>query len=1155
MLMRNVRWCAALCGFLTAAAVAMGEPGAVKESARQIPVAYQVDVVVVGGSTGAVSAALAAANQGASVFLAAPRPYLGEDMCASLRLWLEPGEQPVTNLARAIFNDSGRETPISSKMPLNALKFNYTSDRDASGRHQDTKPPSKLFSGVIGQPEKNSVQYDGDVTLTADLGAAQGVGEARLVLYDKGGSDFRPGGVTVSTGADGKTWKPIGNYKPGDPGADQVVTIAAPVGAETRFVRYEVKKAEGSKRLLLGQIVILSDKPEPTKNTAPPSTAVTAGPPRPMHVKKTLDDALLAAKVQYLYGCYATELLRDAQGQPCGIVMANRAGRQAVLAKVIVDASDRAIVARMAGAKFTSFPAGEQKFCWTVVGGEIKNDAGMASKVMGHGFGDPRRRGEADDGGFDLVQYTMPIPMPDASWSAFARAEQVSRDRSWGDKGEINTDEMFQVPPDSMTGAAGAPAEWKSAADVDLRATQPAGTQRLYVLGGCADVSRDAVAKLLRPCALMELGERIGGAAAADAKALGAPQAEHASVAPIAAAPAPASPAGEVKEILENVRPSVKSARMIQSPDRSLPILGEYDVVVVGGGTGGAPAAISASRAKAKTLCIEYLHGLGGVGTQGLVTKYYWGYRGGFTAEVPSDKSGWDPWEKAEWLRKEIRKTGGDVWFGVLGCGAFVQDGSVRGVVVATPTGRGVVLAKVVIDSTGNSDVAAAAGAQTTYTNADELAVQGTGLPSMKLSASYNNTDFTVVDETDMMDVWHVLVYSKSKYPNAFDMGQLLDTRERRRIVGDFTMTLPDQVNKRTYPDTISVSYSNFDTHGYTVDPYLLVEHPEKKGLTVNIPYRCLLPRGLDQILVTGLGISVHRDAVPMTRMQPDIQNQGYSAGLIAANCARNDLSTRSVDIRAIQQELVKKGIIPERCLTDQDSYPLPAEQIAEAVKSAANGEGMAVIITHPEQSLPLLHKAYENAAKPEEKLAYAKILAVLGDAAGLETLIHAVEAMSWDKGWNYRGGGQYGRSLSPLDTMIVAMGRTHDKRALPAILSKVAQLDDTKEFSHHRAVALACESIGDPSAAAPLAALLKKPGMTGYVHSNVEIARKLSGSSASDVSTRDTSIRELSLARALFRCGDVNGEGQKILQQYAQDLRGHFARHAQAVLDERKQK
>ena len=52
----------------------------VYESAREIPVAYQVDVVVVGGSTHAVAAATSAAEQGATVFLAAPRPYLGEDL-------------------------------------------------------------------------------------------------------------------------------------------------------------------------------------------------------------------------------------------------------------------------------------------------------------------------------------------------------------------------------------------------------------------------------------------------------------------------------------------------------------------------------------------------------------------------------------------------------------------------------------------------------------------------------------------------------------------------------------------------------------------------------------------------------------------------------------------------------------------------------------------------------------------------------------------------------------------------------------------------------------------------------------------------------------------------------------------------------------------
>jgi hypothetical protein len=463
-----------------------------------------------------------------------------------------------------------------------------------------------------------------------------------------------------------------------------------------------------------------------------------------------------------------------------------------------------------------------------------------------------------------------------------------------------------------------------------------------------------------------------------------------------------------------------------------------------------------------------------------------------------------------------------------------------------------VVLAKVVIDSTGNSDVAAAAGARTTYTNADELAMQGTGLPPMKLGASYTNTDFTIVDETDMMDVWHVLVYAKTKYAKAFDMGELVDTRERRRIVGDFTMTLPDQINGRTYPDTICLSYSNFDTHGYTVDPYLLVEHPDKKPFTVNIPYRCLLPKGLDRILVTGLGISVHRDAVPFTRMQPDIQNQGYSAGLIAATVARENIATRAVDLHPIQEDLVKKGVIPQHCLTDHDSYPMPAEKIAEAVKKAPSGEGMAVIITHVQQSLPLLHDAYDHAGTSADKLAYAKILAVLGDKTGNDDLIKAIDQMPWDKGWNFRGMGQFGQSMSPLDTMIVALGRTHDKRAVPILLKKVAQLDATKEFSHHRAVALALESIGDPSAAPALAELLKKPGMTGYAHPDVDGERQASGASDVDLSTRMTSLRELSLARALFRCGDVDGMGRKILEQYTRDLRGHLARHAQAVLDEK---
>ena len=65
---------------------------------------------------------------------------------------------------------------------------------------------------------------------------------------------------------------------------------------------------------------------------------------------------------------------------------------------------------------------------------------------------------------------------------------------------------------------------------------------------------------------------------------------------------------------------------------------------------------------------------------------------------------------KMEWLRSEIDKAGGDVWFQTLGVGSVMRDKNFLGVVLATPHGRGVILANTVIDATGNSVIPACAG-------------------------------------------------------------------------------------------------------------------------------------------------------------------------------------------------------------------------------------------------------------------------------------------------------------------------------------------------------------------------------------------------------------------------------------------------------------
>jgi hypothetical protein len=503
-----------------------------------------------------------------------------------------------------------------------------------------------------------------------------------------------------------------------------------------------------------------------------------------------------------------------------------------------------------------------------------------------------------------------------------------------------------------------------------------------------------------------------------------------------------------------------------------------------------------------------------------------------------------------EWYRRELRKAGAEVWFGTLGCGAFVEDGRVKGVVVATPEGRGVILAKVVIDSTGNADIASAAGAACVYTNGTGLAVQGAGLPPRQMGAGYTNTDWTFIDDSDVIDVWRAFVVAKEKYEGAYDLGQLIDTRERRRIVGDFVISPLDISNGRSYDDTIVIARSNFDSHGFTIHPVFMLKPPNRKEMLVNVPYRCLLPQGLDGILVTGLGVSAHRDAMPVIRMQADIQNQGYAAGIAAAMAAKGGVGVRQIDIKALQKHLVEKGNLPQRVLTDKDSFPLSEEEIARAVERVVNDfDGLEIILAQPQQALGLLRKAYDAAEQEKARLVYAHILGMLGDDRGAGTLLEAIASSQWDKGWNFTGMGQYGASLSPLDSLIIALGFTGDKRGLSVILEKARQLDAESELSHHRAVAMALEKLGGPAAAGALAELLRKPGMRGHAFTDIADARRRTPRGGEDTLTRNRSLRELMLARALYRCGDYEGLGEEILRQYERDLRGHYARHAHAVL------
>ncbi len=876
--------------------------------------------------------------------------------------------------------------------------------------------------------------------------------------------------------------------------------------------------------------------------------------PTPMQAKAAFDEALLASGAEFLYGCFPYAVLRDADGRTAGAVIASRGGLFAVRATVTVDATWRANLARLAGMAFDPYPAGEQIFTRVVVGGAARSGVGLTCVTDTEPVTVALKDGPRD---FAIHRYILRIPMTDGSPASFAAAEVRAGEATFHPGQTKASDVLWQLPPDGVSAAQRVTA-WSDAIGEAPFRTADAG---LWIVGPCAALSRAAAADLVRPASFLACGERLGAVLAAAAKS-GQPAGGELTV---VQAGAVALGSGRLRTEQDLLRAAATHATVAVPTDRA-PVLDAVDVLVMGGGTAGASAGIAAARQGARTLVCEYQSALGGVGTVGMISNYYFGNRVGFTAEIdagtramgplpmaPRAQNTWKIEWKQRWYQYASDQAGAQVWYGSIGCGAVVEGDSVRGVVVATPWGVGVVACAAVVDASGNADVAAHAGAPTECIGAEHMAIQGTGLGPRQPGHEYRNTDWTFIDDTDVVDSTQAMVVARRKFHSEFDLSTLIDSRERRRIIGDLSMSPLDFLANRTFPDTITTAHSNFDTHGFTIHPLFLVEPPDKAPLNAHVPFRCLLPKTLANIAVTGLGKCAHRDALPVIRMQPDVQNEGYAMGVAAAMAAAGTSGRlRAIDIKALQAHLVAVGILAAEVPEQLDSFPLPQEQVTAAIADPFGFTHLAVIFAHGETLRPQLRAAMAAAQGPQ-RLRYALILGLLGDDAAADDLATSIASQGWDKGWNYRGMGQFGRSASDLDAQIIALGRTGATRHAQVLIDKIQALTPEDAQSHSRAVAEACEALKIAQAAPALATVLAQPGIAGHHQHDVAAARDTVPADACDNDTRNRCLRELHLARALYRIGDHEGVGERILIAYARDLRGLYARHAKAVLAEGK--
>lgn len=1112
------------------------------EAEKALPLVQDVDVVVVGGSSGAVAAACKAAEAGAKVFVVAPRPYFGEDMAGKLNLRLAGDDDTRCKIEKAIFS-----APESSA----SLPFTYKTDIQPDKGHADSSG-DMLSNGKWMDAPQDSVQFSRDVTVTLDLGSAAEVGDFVANVYERSGDKgFGTGSITVEGSEDGKAWQPVGSSQERvGAGEPECVTLTVPIKKTCRFLKVLAKMDLGCKRQLLGELYVY-----PAKAVAAPSKV--ADQTTPIQVKKALDAALLNAHIPFLTGSLASEPLIDASGKLAGVVIANRSGRQAIRAKVVIDATERGLLARSAGAQATPFPAGTYAFKRVVVAGEAPRAENVRVKEL-FGVFDARVTGIKPPKGMpDIIKGRMfeceiQMTMRDGSARSFAEAEQKARDLTFVPSQLESADTLSFVPPDWIKGQASSQAAWQGVDALDINVFKPLGTDYLYVLSPMADVSRQAAEQLLRPGNLMALGERVGAAAAS--LAAQRPAVSEVRVGSNLAAPRASVAVGEHAVGLPGYLCSTSGT--VRTEARELPVLAECDVLVAGAGTGGGPAGIGAARRGAKTIVCEYINQMGGVETDGLIGVYYWGNRVGFTSEIDAGVKATGvvfSQCKSEWFRRQNRMAGAEIWYGTLVNGVIVENNRITGVVVLTPHGeRGVIRCKAAIDSTGNSELAALAGERTEFITSAEVALQGVGQTPRTLGSSYTNTDIGFLDDTDAADLCFFALRSRSSMKGRiWDQAQVINSRERRRLIGAFYMSPLDVVNERTYPDVVVQPLSNFDSHGHTVHEQFFIEDPGHKGMKVNLPYRCLLPKSLDGLLVTGLGISAHRDAMPILRMQPDVQNQGYAAGVAAAMAVKAGVPVRNVDMKALQKHLVEMKILTSDVLTMKDSYPLPDKRFAAAVKTLPKAyEGLSVVLADYGRSVPLLKAAFAKESDSEARFKYAHVLGMMGHADGEQLLIEKVKGMTWDKGWNYRGMGQFNRSVSWVDSYIIALGRAKSQASLPVLVEKAQALDTASEFSHFRAVAMALESINDKSAAPVLGQLLAKPGVGGHAFA-MQVPIPLIPGYANQEGDKERSacLRELAVARALFRLGDFEGRGEKALRGYAADPRGAYATHAKLVL------
>lgn len=400
------------------------------------------------------------------------------------------------------------------------------------------------------------------------------------------------------------------------------------------------------------------------------------------------------------------------------------------------------------------------------------------------------------------------------------------------------------------------------------------------------------------------------------------------------------------------------------------PLYYSADIVVIGGGPSGVAAAIAASRCGKKAVLVEQSAQLGGMGTLGNVSIFMAvGNLTGIYKEIIADirpelienadskkfYPQFNPFLLRHYLNQKMEKENVKVFYNTSFVTAIKEEDKVEAIVVNTRQGLRIIEGKVFIDCTGDGKVAIEAGAD--YTSGREedgmtqpmtlmFQMQNTGkpvkqylpegcyyyeniseLPQGRLLYWELETDGTLLvnmtrikgNGANIEDVNYVekealkQVFSVANYlqRNGFEnyilshIAAQTGVRESNQITGLYTLTEDDLLNARKFNDVVAQTNYEIDIHS----PDGQKSCDQRKIDSYDIPYRCLVPKGLESLLVSGRAISATHVAMSSMRVQPTCYALGQAAGVAAAIAIDSNCSMKDVSAEKLHKILFEQGV------------------------------------------------------------------------------------------------------------------------------------------------------------------------------------------------------------------------------------------------------